>query len=356
MSDKKTHKQSTADKPGQTEPINTGYRRKAEPRKSADEYAGGIRQGNRVLLSKAITFIESSRPETRQFGEEILEGCLPASGNSHRIGITGIPGVGKSTFIEAMGKHVINRRGRKPAVLAIDPSSSRTGGSILGDKTRMPFLSTSERAFVRPTPSSGTLGGVARRTRETILLCEAAGYDIIFIETMGVGQSETAVHSMVDFFLLLMLPGAGDELQGIKRGIMEMADLIAVNKAEQEQSASAERAKRDYENALSFYPPGPSGRKPSVHLCSSLENTGIEEIWSRIETTLEKSRENGSFSRRRKEQAKYWMHETIGQRLREQFYSSPDVKRHLGELEKKVESGRISSCKAAAELLQLSKK
>jgi LAO/AO transport system kinase len=335
--------------------INPAFRAKKLSLKSAEEYAEGIRRGDRATLSQAITLIESTRDEYRRMGQDVLNMLLPSTGKSVRIGITGVPGVGKSTFIEAMGRHIIEE-GKKLAVLAIDPSSSRSKGSILGDKTRMPWLSTHDNAFIRPSPTSGTLGGVAQKTRETMLLCEAAGYDTLFIETVGVGQSETTVHSMVDFFLLLMLAGAGDELQGIKRGIMEMADLIAINKAEGENISPAKRAKKEYENALSLFPPSASGWEPTVMTCSALNREGIEEIWSRIEEYVTLTKGNGYFSGRRKEQAAYWMHESIDQQLKEQFYSHPDVKKKLLNLEKAVEEGRMSPFNAASELMALFRK
>ncbi|MFO7799744.1 methylmalonyl Co-A mutase-associated GTPase MeaB [Rhodohalobacter sp.] len=332
--------------------VNPNYRAKKLSKKSLEQFVEGIKSGDRTLLSQAITLIESSKQEYREFGQQILEECLPETGNSVRIGVTGVPGVGKSTFIEALGKHLI-KDGRKLAVLTIDPSSSRSKGSILGDKTRMQKLSTDDRAFIRPSPTSGTLGGVAQKTRETMLLCEAAGYDTIFIETVGVGQSETTVHSMVDFFLLLMLAGAGDELQGIKRGIMEMADLIAINKAEGDNINASKKAKREYENALSLFPPSPSGWKPKVLTCSALQAKGIEEIWEEVQNYLELTYKNGFFEKRRKEQAAYWMYETINQELKQKFYSDPTVKEKLAEFEKDVQSGKLSSFKAAKELLEL---
>lgn len=332
--------------------VNPNFRAKKHSLKPVNIYVEGIRSGDRTLLSQAITLIESSKPEYREIGQDVLEACLPDTGNSVRIGITGVPGVGKSTFIEAMGKHLIGK-GHKLAVLTIDPSSSRSKGSILGDKTRMTELSSSEQAFIRPSPTSGTLGGVAQRTRETMLLCEAAGYDTIFVETVGVGQSETTVHSMVDYFLLLMLAGAGDELQGIKRGIMEMADLIAINKAEGENIRPAEQAGREYKNALSLFPPSPSGVKTEVLTCSALEGTGIEKIWSEINSYLEQTTKSGFFKERRKKQAAHWMYETIYHRLKESFLNDPDVAKRIPEMEKEVENGTMTSFKAAEKLMKL---
>src|SRR5512133_2403238 len=252
--------------------------RRRKKKYSADEFVSGILSGDRTILSQAITLVESSLPQHYETAQVIIEKCLPFSSKSIRIGITGVPGAGKSTFIESFGLH-ITREGRKLAVLTIDPSSEQTKGSILGDKTRMEQLSVHPHAFIRPSPSSGSLGGVARKTRETIILCEAAGYDTILVETVGVGQSETEVHSMVDFFLLLMLAGAGDEIQGIKRGIMEMADMIAITKADGQNALNAEAARVLYQNAIHLFPPAPSGWKPRVVTCSARNQTGISVLW-----------------------------------------------------------------------------
>ncbi len=249
---------------------------------SADEYIKGILAGNRTLLSKAITLVESSLPKHQEIAQQIIEQCIQYAGKSIRLGITGVPGVGKSTFIESLGIYLTGQ-GHQLAVLAIDPSSEKTKGSILGDKTRMEKLSVDKNAFIRPSPSAGSLGGVARKTKEIIILCEAAGFDTIIVETVGVGQSETAVHSMVDFFLLLMLAGAGDELQGIKRGIMEMADALVINKADGDNVKKAKLAQLEYKNALHLFPPSESGWIPTVNTCSSLNNKGIEEVWKVIE-------------------------------------------------------------------------
>ncbi len=322
---------------------------------SLKEYVDGISKGNRTILSRAITMIESTKTEHRETAQEIIEACLPKTGNSIRIGITGVPGVGKSTFIESLGTFLTGK-GRKLAVLAIDPSSTRTKGSILGDKTRMESLANNPDAFIRPSPTAGSLGGVARKTRETIYLCEAAGYDTIFIETVGVGQSETAVHSMVDFFLLLMLAGAGDELQGIKRGIMEMADAIAINKTDSSNEKQVQQAVREYKNALHLYPPTESGWVPKVTTCSALENRGIEEIWEMIEEYISAVKENGYFSSNRNRQSRHWMYETINNRLKDSFYSDPSVKNKLEEIEQKVLEGSMSSFKAARYLLDLHEK
>jgi len=319
---------------------------------STEEYVKGIKSGDRTVLSRAITLIESTRAEHRDQSQDIIEQCLPVTGNSIRIGITGVPGVGKSTFIEKMGNYIIEK-GRKLAVLAIDPSSTRSGGSILGDKTRMETLANNPDAFIRPSPTAGSLGGVARKTRETIYLCEAAGYDTIFIETVGVGQSETAVHSMVDFFLLLMLAGAGDELQGIKRGIFEMADVIAINKTDDMPEKQVQRAVREYKNALHLYPPAQSGWEPQVTTCSALEETGITEIWTMIGEYISSAKENGFFETNRKKQARHWMYESIHQQIKDDFYKNSSVKKALKKTENQVLNGQISSFKAARKLLDI---
>jgi LAO/AO transport system kinase len=327
------------------------FRAKKQGLLSADSYVEGIVSGNRTILGKAITLIESSLPSHMELSREIVERCLPHAGKSIRIGITGVPGVGKSTFIESLGT-VLTGMKHKLAVLAIDPSSERSGGSILGDKTRMEKLSTDPMAFIRPSPSAGTLGGVARKTRETIILCEAAGYDIIFVETIGVGQSETAVHSMVDFFLLLMLAGAGDELQGIKRGIMEMADAIVITKADGNNMTKAETAKADYERALHLFPPKESEWVPPVLTCSALNSQGISDIWDAVTGYRDKTRSNGYFIHKRKGQARYWMHETIHQHLRDNFYLDDSIQKMLPVLEKKVLAGEFSPFHSARLLLE----
>ena len=317
---------------------------------SLEQYIEGIRDGNRSILSRAITLIESSLPKHQELAQKIIEKCLPYSGNSLRVGITGVPGVGKSTFIETLGLHVISQ-GHKLAVLAIDPSSELTQGSILGDKTRMEDLSKEESAYIRPSPSSGSLGGVARKTRETIILCEAAGFDTIFIETVGVGQSETAVHSMVDFFLLLMLAGAGDELQGIKRGIIEMADTIAINKSDGDNIKKAELAKQQYKNALHLFPLADSGWSPEVITCSAVKNTGIREMWNTVNSYIKFTKENGYFNKRRNEQSKYWMYESINETLRNNFYNNELMKDKIKLFEQQVLDNKISSFVAARLLL-----
>jgi LAO/AO transport system kinase len=313
-------------------------------------YMDGILKGDVTLLSQAITLIESSLPGHQEIASELVETCLPYSGKSIRIGITGVPGVGKSSFIERFGK-IFTNGGSRLAVLAVDPSSGRSRGSILGDKTRMEELSAEPRAFIRPSPSGGSLGGVARKTRETIILCEAAGYDTIIVETVGVGQSETAVHSMVDFFLLLMLARAGDELQGIKRGIMEMADLIAITKSDGDNIAAAELAKAQYQGALHLYPPPASGWMPGVRTCSSVTGKGMDEIHDTLKTYFDSTQNSGYFLQNRKDQALYWMYESIGQQLRDGFYNDTRVATELEKISEEVKEGKMSSFLAARKLL-----
>ncbi|MDR2009760.1 MAG: methylmalonyl Co-A mutase-associated GTPase MeaB [Bacteroidales bacterium] len=319
---------------------------------SPDDYVNGILSGDINILSQAITLIESTLPEHNKLAQQIIEKCLNHSGKSIRIGITGVPGVGKSTFIEALGMEIV-KSGNKLAVLAIDPSSERSGGSILGDKTRMEHLATHPNAFIRPSPSAGSLGGVARKTRETVILCEAAGFNTIFIETVGVGQSETSVHSMVDFFLLLMLAGAGDELQGIKRGIMEMSDAIAITKADGSNITKANLAKVQYQNALHLFPPAESGWNPTVLTCSALENTGISGLWDLINEYISMTSENGYFEKNRNKQSLYWMYETINEIIKNNFYSADVIKKNMQKVEKDILDNKISSFKAAGILLDM---
>lgn len=319
---------------------------------STDEYVDGILAGDITLLSKAVTMVESSKPEHQLIAREIISRCLPYSGRSVRIGITGVPGAGKSTFIEALGT-LLTRNGHKLAVLAIDPSSERSKGSILGDKTRMEELSGDPNAYIRPSPSAGSLGGVARKTRETVVLCEAAGFDTIFIETVGVGQSETAVHSMTDFFLLLMLAGAGDELQGIKRGIMEMADLVAINKADGNNREKAEIARVQYANALHLFPAKDSGWSARVMTCSAFEKTGISEIWEAVGAFRKQTMENSYFHKNRSSQSRYWMFESIEDQLKSGFYHNTRVKEAILDMEERVLRAEISSFEAARQLLEL---
>ena len=316
-----------------------------------DKYVEGIRLGNRTVLSQAITLIESTNEKHQEIAQQIIEKCLPFSGNSIRIGITGVPGGGKSTFINALGKQITGQE-KKLAVLAIDPSSQKTKGSILGDKTRMDDLAIDTLAFIRPSPSAGSLGGVARATRETIILCEAAGFEVIFVETVGVGQSETAVHSMVDFFLLLMLAGAGDELQGIKRGIMEMADTIAINKADDDNLLKAKTARLEYANALHLFPPSESGWIPKAEICSALTNFNIDKVWEIILSYQRHNLASGYWHNKRKKQSKYWLHETINEGLLHLFYSKPHIKLMIENLENEVIENKISPFKAAKNLIE----
>ena len=310
----------------------------------------GIRQGDTSMLGQAITLVESSLESHQSAAQELISACLPYSGKAFRVGITGVPGAGKSTFIEALGKHII-KEGGKLAVLAIDPSSERSKGSILGDKTRMEELAGSSEAYIRPSPSSGTLGGVARKTRESIILCEAAGFDTIFVETVGVGQSETAVHSMVDFFLLVMLAGAGDELQGIKRGIMEMADAIVINKADGNNIRRARRAQAEFANALHLFPPSLSGWIPKVLTCSSLYNKGISDIWALVQEYSSLVSGSGFLNERRLEQSRYWMYETLREGIYMQVFNDPAMKKELEVHEKAISEGRITSFMAASSIL-----
>ena len=305
------------------------------------------------MLSRAITLVESKLASDQELAQEVINQVLPHAGNSVRIGITGVPGVGKSTFIESFGNYLIREQGKKLAVLAIDPTSQRTGGSILGDKTRMESLSTNPQAFIRPSPAGKSLGGVTRSTRETIILCEAAGFDAVIVETVGVGQSETAVHAMVDFFLLLMLAGAGDELQGIKRGIMEMADAIAITKADGENAMKAKAARAEYQNALHLYPVAASGWLPKVLVCSAVAQTGLDTIWQTIADYLTLTQQNGFFEKKRRDQNLQWMYEAIRQGLEDNFYAHQQVKKQLAGIAEQVKEGKKSAFAAAAELLKL---
>ncbi len=326
---------------------------KARPRRrniTAAEYVEGILKGNVTMLGQAVTLVESQLPEHQSLAQEVIEKCLPYTGNSKRIGITGVPGAGKSTSIDVFGLHVLNRGG-KLAVLAIDPSSELTKGSILGDKTRMEKLSVQKDAFIRPSPSAGSLGGVARKTRETIVLCEAAGYDNIFVETVGVGQSETAVHSMVDFFLLIQLAGTGDELQGIKRGIMEMADGIVINKCDGDNVERAKLAAAQFRSALHLFPTPPSGWSPKVLTYSGYYELGIDEVWMMIDEYFEFVHKNGYFEERRRQQEKYWMYETINEQLKRHFYTNPVIEEMLAAKKQMVLSARQSSFVAASDVL-----
>lgn len=340
------------EQPESINPYLRQQRHRKAARLSADDYVDGILRGDVTVLSRAVTLVESLLPEHQAIAREVVERCLPHSGRSLRIGITGVPGAGKSTSIDSFGMHVLKERGGKLAVLAVDPSSERSKGSILGDKTRMERLSAHPDAFIRPSASAGSLGGVARKTRETIILCEAAGYDTVFVETVGVGQSETAVCSMVDFFLLIQIAGAGDELQGIKRGIMEMADGIVINKADGDNVDEALRAAAHYRNALQLFPMPQSGIRPQVLTYSGFYGLGIKEVWDMIFGYLETTKSNGSFDARRHGQAKYWMYETIEEQLRNRFYNAPGMEQELAMYEGLVHDGKITSFAAATRLLE----
>ncbi|BEH00471.1 methylmalonyl Co-A mutase-associated GTPase MeaB [Bacteroides sedimenti] len=333
--------------------VNPYLKLRRPPRKrklTVGEYVEGIVKGDVTILSQAVTLVESIRHEHQAIAQEVIEKCLPYSGNSIRVGISGVPGAGKSTSIDVFGMHVLEKGG-KLAVLAIDPSSERSKGSILGDKTRMESLSVHPDSFIRPSPSAGSLGGVARKTRETIILCEAAGFDKIFVETVGVGQSETAVHSMVDFFLLIQLAGTGDELQGIKRGIMEMADGIVINKADGNNIEKAKLAQTQFSNALHLFPAPESGWTPQVLTYSGFYNIGVKEIWDMVYAYVDFVKGNGYFDYRRNEQSKYWMYESINEHLRSSFYNHPVIREMLEEKERQVLNADLTSFVAAKRLL-----
>ena len=331
--------------------VNPYMKRKPRRRQlTAAEYVDGILKGNITVLGQAVTLVESQNPDHYALAQEVIEKCLPHAGRSVRIGITGVPGAGKSTSIDAFGLHVL-KDGGKLAVLAIDPSSERSNGSILGDKTRMEKLSVHPDAFIRPSPSAGSLGGVARKTRETIVLCEAAGFDKIFVETVGVGQSETAVHSMVDFFLLIQLAGTGDELQGIKRSIMEMADGIVINKADGDNIDRARLAQAQFRNALHLFPLPPSGWTPEVLTYSGYYEIGIPEVWDMIYRYFDFVKKNGYFEEKRRQQEKYWMYESINEHLKAHFYNNPVIEEMLAAKQKLVLEAKQSSFMAAADVL-----
>ncbi len=317
---------------------------------SANDLITGILKGDKTALSRAITLVESTNPEHLEKANAIIQACLPHANQSVRIGITGVPGVGKSTFIEVFGKHLTSL-GKKVAVLAVDPSSTISHGSILGDKTRMEELVKDKNAFIRPSASGETLGGVARKTRETIILCEACGFDTIIIETVGVGQSETAVHSMVDFFLLLKISGAGDELQGIKRGIMEMADAIVINKADGDNINKAKLAKTEFNRALHLFPAKKSGWIPTASTCSSYTKEGIDGVWKTISDYIELVKENHYFEQKRKDQNQFWMMETINEQLKSNFYNHPEIIKELEENKIAVANDEMSPFAAAMILL-----
>ncbi len=317
-----------------------------------EDYIQGVLLFDRRMLAKTITLIESSHPDHQALGQQVLDALLPYTGNAMRLGITGVPGVGKSTFIESFGMMLVDK-GKKVAVLAVDPSSKKSGGSILADKTRMERLCTEKNAFIRPSPSGGALGGVARKTRESLLVCEAAGFDVIIVETVGVGQSESAVASMVDFFLVLMLAGAGDELQGIKRGVLELADAIAINKADGDNIDKADQARKAYENAVHLLTPSSPNWFPPVVTCSALTLAGIDKIW---ETALKHRKtmlRTGELAQKRQTQALDWMWSLIDEGLKARFFNHAEVKKHLVKIKLSVETGKTSPVIAAKELLFL---
>lgn len=327
-------------------------RRKRKQSLNHDELLKGILAGDVGALSSGITLLESNRMDDKKVARQLVSSCLKYAGNSVRLGITGVPGVGKSTFIESFGQVVVEK-GHKLAVLAVDPSSEISGGSILGDKTRMTQLSVLENAFIRPSPAGKSLGGVARKTRESIILCEAAGYDFILIETVGVGQSETMVHSMVDFFMLLMLSGAGDELQGIKRGIMEMADCLVITKADGDNKVKAQRAKKEYEGAMHLFPPNENGWVSKAMIASSLENYNIEKAYHIVQEYVNHTQENKFFQQNRRKQNRYWLHETISDTLLLNFYSADHLREEITKIEEQVVSGQLSPFDGAELLLEL---
>ena len=349
LNEKESYSNSNLSK-SSAERIKTLRRKK----KNIPKLSEDILNGNKTGLSQGITLIESQSIRHTEQIKSLISYCLPYANSSLRIGITGVPGVGKSTFIEQLGLHLANAH-HKVAVLAVDPTSSITRGSILGDKTRMENLVQHPNAFIRPTASGDSLGGVARKTRESILLCEAAGYDIILIETVGVGQSETAVHSMTDFFLLLKLAGAGDELQGIKRGIIEMADAIVINKADGNNVKSAKKAKVEFNRALHMYPPKPNGWNPKVKLASAIENRGIKEVWKMISSYFETVKTNGFFLEKRNSQNKFWLTQTIEDTLKRQFYQNEIVKQEFSLVLEKVQNQKMTPFDAAEHLLKLAK-
>jgi LAO/AO transport system kinase len=317
-----------------------------------DEMARRIVSGDRAALARAITLVESSRPSHRQRAQELLQELLPHTGKAHRIGITGVPGVGKSTAIDQLGMNLI-AAGRRIAVLAVDPTSRRTGGSILGDKTRMQRLATSDRAFIRPSPTSGTLGGVARRTRETMLLVEAAGYDVVIVETVGVGQSETAVAEMVDFFLVLLLAGGGDDLQGIKKGIIEIADMVVINKADGDNAARATRSAAEYQGALGLLTPASPSWHPPVMTMSGRDNVGLDALWGKIEDHRRVMTGTGEFAARRQTQAVTWMHDMLADRLMDEVRNQPRIMDRMGQLEAEVRLGRLTPAMAVETLMTM---
>ncbi|MDQ0202614.1 methylmalonyl Co-A mutase-associated GTPase MeaB [Pectinatus haikarae] len=317
-----------------------------------EEYVNGVAQGNRMVLSRAITLIESNNSDHFAKAQNVLQQLLPRTGKALRIGITGVPGAGKSTMIEALGNMLCNM-GHKIAVLTVDPTSSVTKGSILGDKTRMGTLSRNQNAFIRPSPAGGTLGGVARKSRETMLMCEAAGYDIIIIETVGVGQSEITVRSMVDFFMLVVLTGAGDELQGIKKGIMELADAIVINKADGDNLLKAKVSRGEYERMIEYIRPATEGWQTHAYLCSAIKKTGLKELWKVIEIFTKMTKEKGSFQKRRENQLLDWTYSMIDEHLHNLFFDDPVITGRMPEVRQSVLTGKISPTQAVAELINL---
>ncbi|OLN23302.1 ATPase/protein kinase [Domibacillus antri] len=344
-------KGAAASHDGMTAPPRKTFRKKTAAPPDLNAIADGVVNGSVKELAKAITFIESNAASHYNYGQDLLQKLLPHTGKAIRIGITGVPGAGKSTFIESFGMMLCDA-GYRVAVLAIDPSSSISGGSILGDKTRMERLAKHPNAFIRPSPSGGTLGGVHRKTRETLALCESAGFDVILIETVGVGQSEFIVRSMVDFFMLLTLTGAGDELQGMKKGIMELADAIVVNKADGANKPLAEKTKREYNQILHFLQPATKGWQSKAYTCSALKNEGMESIWSVIEEFRETAEKSGVLQERRRSQTREWLHTLIMEQLQNHFYRHPYVKEQIGRLEQGAMDGTITPSQAAEQLFK----
>ncbi len=328
------------------------YNNSKRPQLTVDDYANGVLNKDRILLARAITLIESNSKKHRETAQDVLAKLLPEAGNSLRIGISGVPGAGKSTFIEALGLYLIEK-GHKVAVLTVDPSSSVTHGSVLGDKTRMEKLSREANCFIRPSPSGGALGGVTRKTRETITLCEAAGFDVILIETVGVGQNEITVRSMVDFYLLVLVAGAGDELQGIKKGVVEIADSVLINKADGENELAANRAKAEYSNALHYLQPATKGWQSKAYTASSITGKGIPEIWDVIKEFESLTKDNGAFEKRRKNQSLEWVFSMIEMELKERFYTEPRIKAAMPDIKESILNETLPATTAAEKLLKL---
>ncbi len=340
---------------GQADPVGGDDRVPRRRDLTVDDHVSGVLAGDRTVLARTITLIESNTRAHQDMAQEVLKGLLPSTGKSIRVGITGVPGVGKSTFIDTLGS-MLTKQGSKVGVLAVDPSSSVTGGSILGDKTRMERLARDPNAFIRPSPAGGTLGGVARKSRETMLVCEAAGFDVLLVETVGVGQSEVTVRSMVDFFLLLMIAGAGDELQGIKRGVMELGDALAINKADGDNLKRAAIARAEYERALHYLLPATEGWQTMAYTCSAVTEEGVLELWDVIKDFIVKTTSSGAFVRRRTEQTLEWLHTMVEEHLRADFFSNPRVKKGLPDIEKAVTSGDLPATAAVEQLVGLLEK